>query len=107
MHVQGNCTTPPPPLATLGLTGPELAWEFPQCVLITDHTPLFIVSKIWLDALYIRAKPSLYYPYHSLCARESSEVYGTRLTLQGAGDWNTTGAVVVGGGHAYIQGACV
>ena len=102
--VQGNCTTPPPPRATLGLEGPDLQWQPPQCVIVTDHTSFYFYGKIWLDNLYIRAKPSAYFYFMFLVAQQGSEVYGSGVTLQGDGNYNTTAVWTEEGARVYIEG---
>ena len=104
MHVQGNCTSPPPPLVTLGLEGPDLQWQSPQCVIVTDHNAFWFFGKVWLDALYIRAKPSAFFYYTALIPVAGSNVYGSRLTLQGDGVWNTSAISAFPTASVYIQG---
>eukprot|EP00892_Ulva_mutabilis_P002840 jgi/Ulvmu1/12557/UM090_0044.1 len=104
--IRGNCSSPPPPLSFFGLSGPELQWMPPQCVIIADHTPLLLFGKVWLDALYTRVKPSAFeLPVHVHAAGEAAEVYGTRLTLQGDRLSNSTGIFAQLGGRVYMQGS--
>lgn len=106
MHVvQGNCSTPPPPLSSFGISGPAFQWQAPQCVVVSDHGSLNVQTATWLDALYIRAKPSPVSIYLALTVSAGAVVYGSRLTLQGDGHWNTSSVMVTGGSRAYVEGA--
>lgn len=105
--MQGNCTEPPPPIAELGLSGPPLQWQAPQCLIIADSSLFLVWSRLWLDALYLRARPSRWYLFHFIAATgavSTADVYGTRLRFQGDGRWNTTAIDTAAGARVYIQG---
>lgn len=106
--MQGNCTTAPPPLSSFGLSGTALQRRPPQCLIVSDQVGLVLWRTTWLDAIYIRAKPSLHFIYSALELGEGARLYGSRLTLQGDPNWNTTAinAPKSRGTKAYIEGVC-
>lgn len=97
-NLQGNCSTPMPTSASLGLT-PTAAPLQPvkprQCLVISDWSLFEVVgSRVWLEGLYIRmvtSRGGAAYPIGELIpigdkpGLITPQVWMTNVTLQGNG----------------------
>lgn len=83
--MQGTCVAPPPPVEDWGLSAPPFLWRAPQCVLIADHGIFHVEDggRLWLDALYLRARRSRQPRLRFLHTYSTAQLYATRMTLQG------------------------
>eukprot|EP00892_Ulva_mutabilis_P005902 jgi/Ulvmu1/3684/UM017_0100.1 len=103
--IRGNCEEPPPSAAGLGLYGPPLQWQTPQCVIIVDPESIAVTGPVWLDALYIRPRGSRGALFPLLDISRSTGVYVTRVLLQGDGVSRMTAAYVHEWSKLYMRGS--
>eukprot|EP00892_Ulva_mutabilis_P011349 jgi/Ulvmu1/8587/UM045_0030.1 len=97
--ITGNCATAPGP-ALSSPTGaalrPLLPW---QCLLLTDTSVLTVSnSSLWMDNLYLRLQRSARTPLEPFLLATESEspaLYLTGITLQGDGQFKSTGTAGV------------
>jgi len=92
--------------SALGLPATSLKeWRAPQCVIVNDHSVFLVVSRLWLDALYLRLLPSSFYLTIGVHLYEGGEVYGTRLAMQGTDSGQNCSALrLLKASKAYIEG---
>ena len=104
LAVQGDCTSKPPSAGSMALPGPEIQWKAPQCVIIGRTDLLYVDKSLWIDSLYLRPRPSTWYPFRFIRAYEDAALYATNVTLQGNGPFNTTAFRGYGGSQALFEG---
>eukprot|EP00892_Ulva_mutabilis_P005913 jgi/Ulvmu1/3694/UM017_0111.1 len=102
--IRGNCTIAPPSAAAFGLFGPDFLWTAPQCVIVSDHDIIWAHRPLWIDALHLRHRPGSWFRANLVKGEHKAEIYGTRLTFQGSGAYNTTAAAVSLGARALFDG---
>lgn len=103
--IQGNCATAPPPASAFRLPPPEWLWEAPQCLIVSDGNIFTVDEPLWLDALYLRRRPSTWPLFPFINVERNAELYATGLTIQGNGGLNTSVHYGVEGSKAIYQGA--
>ena len=85
----------------MGLPAPEFLmwaeWTTPQCVVIAKTEFFHISAPLWLDSLYLRRRPALYFPYSFIRTFSSSVdtdkiagLYATNITVQDNGARNSS-----------------
>ena len=57
---------------------------------MSDHDIFIAYKPLWLDALYLRRRPSTWHPFFFIQVKRDAELYATRLTIQGNGGLNTS-----------------
>ena len=105
LAVQGNCTSKPPSVQSLGLPGPEIQWKAPQCLIIGRMDILYVDKNLWIDSLYLRRRPSFWFPFYFIRAFEDAVVYTTNSMLQGNGPFNSSVFKGEPGSRALFHGA--
>ena len=71
---------------------------------MNDHKIFDANHPLWLDALYLRRRPSTWLPFFFIDARWNAELYATRVTIQGNGGLNTSVHNGDHGSKAIYQG---
>ena len=57
---------------------------------MSDHNIFDAYEPLWLDALYLRRRPSTWGLFFFIQTTWNAELYATRLTFQGNGGRNTS-----------------
>ena len=80
-------------------------WTLPQCAIVNDHSMLNVEHPLWLDALYFRFLPSVYYLTVGIRVDKGGEMYATRLAMQGMDSGQNCSAIEVNAeSKAYVTG---
>lgn len=72
-------------MQSLGLPGPELQWKAPQCIVISRTDFLHIDNILWIDSLYLRRRPSAWYPFRFISTHAGAALYAINMMLQCSG----------------------
>ena len=74
---------------------------------MNDHNIFIAHEPLWLDALYLRRRPSTWHLFHFIDLKRNAELFATRLTIQGNGGLNTSVHYGDSGSKAIYQGTAV